>query len=168
MATGTVVFQTSAIASPPSGLAVMADAVNDTDHGAGTAQYIKIMDGATGGTVKAGVSALGLAVDSRQKQGEGFFGSIFTAAVTNGTLVAAPSSGTYTRVWDIVVSGSAAGSVFVELGNGTPFAPLFLAAYGGLSFSSAKGVRTNGTSHDILFNCAAGTWGVSVNYSLET
>jgi hypothetical protein len=62
MATGTVQFQSGTIVSPPPGLAVMADAVNDTDHGAGTAQYIKIMDGATGGTIKAGVSALGLAV----------------------------------------------------------------------------------------------------------
>lgn len=63
MATGTVQFQFGTIASPPPGLAVMADAVNDTDHGAGTAQYVKIMDGATGGTRKVGVSANGMAVE---------------------------------------------------------------------------------------------------------
>ncbi len=63
MATGTVQFQFGTLATPPPGLAIMADAVNDIDHGAGTAQYIKIMDGATGGTLKAGVTARGLSVD---------------------------------------------------------------------------------------------------------
>ena len=62
MATGTVQFQFGTLATPPPGLAIMADAVNDTDHGAGTAQYIKLMDGATGGTLKAAVTSLGLAV----------------------------------------------------------------------------------------------------------
>lgn len=100
--------------------------------------------------------------------GESFFGTIFTAAVTNGTLVPAPSAGTYIRVYDLIASGSAAGTAFFEMGDGTVFAPIFTADKGGLSFNSTKGVRTRGTALDILFNCSAGTWGVSVNYALET
>lgn len=99
---------------------------------------------------------------------EGFFGSVFTAAVTNGTLVPAPGAGTFVRMWDVVVSGSAAGTAFLELGDGTPFGHVFTAAQGGFAFNSAKGVRTNAANQDILFNCGAGSWGVSINYSLET
>ena len=291
MASGTTVFQTAVTATPPSGLPIMADSVNDTDHGVGTVQYIKIMDGATGGTIKAGVSALGLAVAgtfqplagsvhlasglpgtvqalgsvqtvgtsqvlgtvqttgtvsigtiagtiqalgtfqplagsvhlasgtvqilgtvqpagtaqvlgsiqtvgtsqvlgsvqavgplhvgsgqrlagtvlTRDNQaGEGFIGTIFTAGVTNGTLIPAPAAGTFVRIWDVMVSGSGAGSAFLELGDGTPYQQVFLAANGGYAISSARGVRTNGTRQDILFNCASGSWGVSVSYTLET
>ena len=70
MATGTVQFQFGTIASPPPGLAVMADAVNHSTLGAGTAQFIKIMTGAVGGT--AGVEATeanGLEVDVTRVQG---------------------------------------------------------------------------------------------------
>ena len=70
MATGTVQFQFGTIASPPPDLAVMADAVNHSTLGAGTAQFIKIMTGAVGGT--AGVEATeanGLEVDVTRVQG---------------------------------------------------------------------------------------------------
>lgn len=117
----------------------------------GTAQVL--------GTVRTIVSAL---------TGENFFGTLFTGGVTNGTLVPAPAQGTYVRVFDMMVSGSAAGTAFIEFGDGTAFAPGIFAANGGFVFNSARGVRTHGTSHDILFNAAAGSWGVSVNYSLET
>lgn len=99
--------------------------------------------------------------------GESSFGTLFTGGVTNGTLVPAPPAGTYVRVYDIIVSGSAAGTAFIEFGDGTVFAPGVFAANGGFVFNSARGVRTRGTSYDILFNAAAGTWGVSVNYILE-
>ena len=69
MATGTVQFQSSTLATPLAGLSVMADAVNDTDHGAGTAQYVKIMDGRTAGTIKASVTSSGLEVDITRVQG---------------------------------------------------------------------------------------------------
>lgn len=111
------------------------------------------------GTVRTVVSAL---------TGENFFGTLFTGGVTNGTLIPAPAQGTYVRVFDMMVSGSAAGTAFVEFGDGTAFVPGVFAANGGFVFNSARGVRTHGTSHDILFNAASGTWGVSVNYSLET
>lgn len=221
MATGTVQFQSGTLASPPVGLAVMADAVNDSTLGAGTVQYIKIMDGATGGTQKAGVGANGLAVDVTRVQGtvqtlgsvqgvgtfqvlgsiqsvgttqvlgsvqavgtvqiqgtvrsvvssltgENFFGTLWTAGQTNGTLVPAPAQGTYVRVFDLIVSGSAAGTAFIEFGDGTAFGAGVFAANGGYVFNSMRGVRTHGTSQDILFNATSGTWGVSVNYSLET
>lgn len=99
--------------------------------------------------------------------GESFFGTMFTAGVTNGTLVPAPSAGTYVRVFDIIVSGSAAGTAFLEFGDGTAFGPAILAANGGYVFNSSRGVRTRGTALDILFNAASGSWGVTVNYVLE-
>lgn len=123
------------------------------------------------GTVPVGTvrQLLGTVLTKPNAAGEGFFGTRFTGAgATNGTLVPAPSAGTYVRVWDVVVSGSAAGTAFLELGDGTIFGPVFTAANGGWSFNSAKGVRTNGTAQDVLFNYSAGTWGVSVNYTLET
>src|SRR5262245_33995423 len=186
MAAGTVVYQTAVTATPPNNLPVMADAVRDAVHGDGTAQYIKIMDGATGGTAKAGVTdTFGMSVDITRVQGtvqalgtvrtlpptgglgESFFGTLFTAGQTNGTLVAAPASGTYIRVYDIIVSGSAAGTAFLEFGDGTTFGPIIAAANQGFVFNSARGVRTRGTALDILFNAASGTWGVTVNYVLE-
>lgn len=100
--------------------------------------------------------------------GESSFGTLFTGGVTNGTLVPAPAQGTYVRVFDLIVSGSAAGTAFLEFGDGTAFGPGIFGANGGFVFNSARGVRTRGTSYDILFNAAAGSWGVSVNYSLET
>ena len=69
MATGTVQFQSTTLATPLAGLSVMADAVNDTDHGAGTAQYVKVMDGRTAGTIKAAVTSSGLEVDVTRVQG---------------------------------------------------------------------------------------------------
>ena len=69
MAPGTVVFQTNITSTPPAGLPVMADSVNDSDHGAGTAQYIKIMDGRTAGTIKAAVTSNGVEVDVTRVQG---------------------------------------------------------------------------------------------------
>ncbi len=100
--------------------------------------------------------------------GESFFGSTFTAGVTNGTLVPAPGVGTFVRVFDLLVNGSASGTAFFEMGDGTVFGHVFLAANGGWSFNSSKGVRTKAANLDILFNAAAGTWGVAVNYTLET
>lgn len=100
--------------------------------------------------------------------GESFLGTTFTGAVTNGTLVPAPGAGTFVRVYDILVSGSAPGTAFVEMGDGTTLATVFLAANGGWSFNSSKGVRTRAANLDVLFNCAAGSWGVMVNYTLET
>lgn len=99
--------------------------------------------------------------------GESMFGTLFTAGVTNGTLVPAPAAGTFVRVYDIIVSGSAAGTAFLEFGDGTAFGPGIFAANGGFVFNSSRGVRTRGTSYDILFNAASGSWGVSVNYVLE-
>lgn len=123
-----------------------------------------------GGTVAVGTvrQLLGTVLTRpNQAAGEGFFGTRFTAAVTNGTLVPAPASGTYIRVWDVMVSGSAAGTAFLELGDGTIFQPVYLAANGGYVMSSAKGIRTNGTAQDILFNSGAGSWSVSISYTLE-
>ncbi len=125
--------------------------------------------GTIAGTISVGTVArvAGTVLTKPNQAGEGFFGSIFTAAVTNGTLVPAPGAGTFVRVWGMMVSGSAAGSAFVEFGNGTNYGQVFLAANGGFVYTSAKGIRTNGTNQDILFNCAAGSWGVSVEYTLE-
>ena len=88
MASGTVLFQSATTATPAAGLTVMADSVNDVDHGVGTAQYIKIMDGATGGTVKAGVSANGLAVDVTRVQGTVQVQPAFASAQSLGTRIA--------------------------------------------------------------------------------
>mgnify|MGYP001566849584 CR=1 FL=1 len=111
------------------------------------------------GTVRTVIGGAGL--------GESFFGTMFTGGVANGTLVPAPAAGTYVRVYDIIVSGSAAGTAFLEFGDGTAFGPAILAANGGFVFNSTRGVRTRGTALDILFNAASGSWGVSVNYILE-
>ena len=99
MATGTVLFQSTTIASPPAGLAVMADAVNDSSLGAGSAQYIKIMDAAVGGTAKASVTtANGLAVDVTRAQGYGAHGA---AVAGNPVLISGfGSSGTQAAVTD--------------------------------------------------------------------
>lgn len=121
------------------------------------------------GTVAGTVSVLGtVRTLPPVVVGESFFGTVFTAAVTNGTLVPAPGQGTYVRVYDLVVNGSAAGSAFLELGDGTPFGHVFLATNGGYVFNSARGVRTRGTNVDVFFNASAGTWGVTVAYALET
>lgn len=123
-----------------------------------------------GGTVAVGTVGrlAGTVLTRTNSAGEGFFGTRFTGAVTNGTLVPAPSAGTFVRVWGLIASGSAAGSAFFELGDGTIFGAIFTAANGGMVYNSAKGIRTNGTAQDVFFNCAAGTWGVSVEYTLET
>jgi hypothetical protein len=85
MASGTTLFQTVVTATPPSGLPIMADSVNDTDHGVGTVQYIKIMDGRTAGTIKAAVTSNGLEVDVKNVQGTvqglGSFQMVGTAQV---------------------------------------------------------------------------------------
>jgi hypothetical protein len=99
---------------------------------------------------------------------EGRLGTMFTGAgATNGTLVPAPGAGTYVRLFDLIISGSTAGTAWVELGNGTLGPALFAATNGGLSLQSTRGIRTNGTNQDILFNYSAGTWYVFVNYVLE-
>lgn len=165
---GTAVFQSTTLATPGPGIVVATDSVSGTLW-----QYVKVDIGAAGasspvtssnplpvqGTVRTLAATGGL--------GESSFGTLFTAGVTNGTLIPAPASGTYTRVYDIIVNGSAAGTAFLEFGDGTVFAPVVLAANGGFVFNSARGVRTRGTSYDILFNAASGTWGVTVNYVLE-
>jgi hypothetical protein len=101
--------------------------------------------------------------------GESFFGTTFTGnAAANGTLIPAPAQGTYLRIYDVLVSGSAAGTALIELGDGTQFGHVFFADKGGWSFNSAKGVRSRGTSLDMLCTYSAGSWGVMVNYALET
>lgn len=175
---GTVVFQVGSLATPGPGIVVGQDNINGTAW-----QYVKIDVGPAGTSVPAsyaggtGVPVSGVGTFQAQGTvrtlptslvGENFLGTLFTAGVTNGTLVPAPSQGTYVRVYDILVSGSAAGTAFLEFGDGTAFGPVILAANGGFVFNSGRGVRTHGTSHDILFNAASGSWGVSVNYSLET
>jgi hypothetical protein len=123
------------------------------------------------GTVAVGTvrGVLGTVLTRPNQAGEGFFGTVFTgAAAANGTVVPNPGQGTFVRVWDLIVSGSAAGSAFLELGDGTIFGHVFTAANGGFSFNSSKGARTNGTNQPILFTYTAGSWGVSCNYTLET
>ena len=162
---GTVVFQSGTIASPGPGIVVGQDNVNGTAY-----QYIKVDVGAVGASLPLVYSGgTGLPVRQTYAQPyERFFGTMFTAGQTNGTLVPAPASGTYIRVFDVVVSGSAAGTAFLELGDGTAFGAGVFAANGGYVFNSSRGVRTNGTAQDILFNAQAGTWGVSISYLLET
>lgn len=174
---GTAVFQSTTLATPGAGIVVHTDNINGT-----VAQIIKVDVGPAGTTVPVSyASGTGLPVQGvgtfqmlgtvrtvvGAATGENFFGTLFTGGVTNGTLVPAPAAGTYVRVFDMMVSGSAAGTAFVEFGDGTAFVPGVFAANGGFVFNSARGVRTHGTAQDILFNAAAGTWGVSVNYSLE-
>jgi hypothetical protein len=162
---GTVVFQSQTLATPGAGIVVGQDDVSGTAY-----QYVKMDVGVTGASKPVSyASGTGLPVKQVYAQvGENFFGTLFTAGVTNGTLVPAPASGTYTRVFDVMVSGSAAGTAMLELGDGTAFLPGVFGASGGFVFNSARGVRTHGTSHDILFTAASGSWGVSVNYTLET
>ncbi len=162
---GTVVFQSGALASPGPGIVVGQDNVNGTAY-----QYVKVDVGALGASLPiAYTSGTGLPVRQTYAQPyERFFGTMFTAGQTNGTLVPAPAAGTFTRLFDVVVSGSAAGTAFLELGDGTPFGAGVFAANGGFVFNSSRGVRTNGTAQDILFNAASGTWGVTVSYLLET
>lgn len=161
---GTVVFQTASLATPGPGITVGVDNVGGT-----VIQYVKMDVGGAGASLPLAYnSGTGLPVRQTFAQPfENFFGTLFTGGVTNGTLVAAPASGTYVRVFDMMVSGSAAGTAFIELGDGTAFVPGVFAANGGFVFNSARGVRTHGTSQDVLFNSAAGTWGVSVSYTLE-
>ena len=162
---GTVVFQVGSLATPGPGIVVGQDDVGGTAY-----QYVKLDVGVTGASRPVPYnSGTGLPVRQTYGQiGENFFGTLFTGGVTNGTLIPAPSSGTYVRVFDLIVSGSAAGTARVLLGDGTAFGAGVFAANGGYVFNSARGVRTHGTSHDILFSAAAGSWGVSVSYTLET
>lgn len=103
MASGTTVFQSAVTATPPAGLPIMADSVNDIDHGAGTAQYIKIMDGATGGTLKAGVSALGLAVAGTFQP---LAGSVHLASGTVQVLGSVQGVGTFQALGSVQIVGT--------------------------------------------------------------
>ena len=171
---GTVVFQVGSLATPGPGIVIGQDNVNGTAW-----QYVKLDVGAAGASspvtpanplpVIGTVQALGtVRVIPSSLVGENFFGTLFTAGQANGTLIAAPAQGTFIRILDMMVSGSAAGTAAIVIGSGTIFAPGVFAANGGFVFNSSRGVRTHGTSQDILFNSVSGTWGVSVNYSLET
>lgn len=165
-----VQFQTAVTATPPAATLVASDDVSGVQF-----QRVKLDVGGDGvsvpviGTIPLGTVQVQGTVRTviGAATGENFFGTLFTTGVTNGTLVPAPAQGTYIRVFDMMVSGSAAGTAFVEFGDGTAFVPGVFAAGGGFVFNSARGVRTHGTAQDILFNAAAGTWGVSVNYALE-
>ncbi len=102
--------------------------------------------------------------------GENFIGTIFTgAAFSTAAVLVNPASGTFVRLFDVLISGSAAGTVRLEFGSasGTLIAPLFLAANGGWSMNSARGIRSPGTSKGIYVTASAGTWGIMINYALE-
>lgn len=101
--------------------------------------------------------------------GETFFGTIYTAAANDATLIGAPGAGTFIRIYDILVSGSAAGTVrLLDNAEGTAYGHLHLAANGGWSFSSSRGVRSRAANRAVLLDCTAGTWGIMINYALET
>jgi hypothetical protein len=101
--------------------------------------------------------------------GEQFFGTIYTAAANDATLIAAPGAGTFVRIYDILVSGSAAGTVrLLDNAEGTAYGHLHLAANGGWNFNSSRGVRSRAANRAVLLDCTAGTWGIMINYALET
>lgn len=94
-------------------------------------------------------------------------GTVFVGAGANGTLLAARGAGSFWRIHDILISGSAAGSIAILQDTGVAFGPLFLAANGGWSFNSAVGVKLSTANSSLVARFTAGTWAININYSLE-
>jgi predicted acyltransferase (DUF342 family) len=131
MASGTVQFQSATLASPPAALAVMADSVNDTDHGAGTAQYIKIMDGRTAGTIKAAVTANGLEIDVTRVQGTVQALGTFQAHGTNQALgTVQPLAGSVHVANTAAVLGSVSAQGYVSNGAVAAGNPILFGGFG--------------------------------------
>lgn len=120
-----------------------------------------------GGTVSGGT--IRVLPPSGTALGETYFSTIYTAAANDATLIAAPGVGTFIRIYDILLSGSAAGTArILDSAAGTHIGHIHAAANGGWGFNSSRGVRTRTGNRAILFNCTVGTWGVLINYALET
>lgn len=122
MATGTVQFQSATPATPAAGLAVMADAVNHSTLGAGTAQFVKLMDGALGGTAGAPVTAAnGLLVDVARVQGTAVTkeARTTTSAITSvsAAITDTPLLGINTGRFGAAVYAEGPGTLFLKLGN---------------------------------------------------
>lgn len=135
---------------------------------AGTVQVLGSVQAV--GTVNLGTVQGTVQVRPAGVVGESFIGTIFTgAAFSTAAVLVNPASGTFVRLFDVLISGSAAGTVRLEFGSasGTLIAPLFLAANGGWSMNSTRGVRSPGTSKGLYVTASAGTWGVMINYALE-
>jgi hypothetical protein len=101
--------------------------------------------------------------------GETYFSTIYTAAASDVSVIGAPGAGTFIRIYDILVSGSAAGTFrILDSAEGTAIGHVHVATNGGWSFNSSRGVRTRAGNRAILIDCTAGTWGLMINYALET
>jgi hypothetical protein len=94
------------------------------------------------------------------------FGTMFGGAGANGT-VRAGLAGSFMRVHDIVVSGSAAGTFRLLQDTTTIVGPLFLAANGGWNSNSAPGIKLTAAGASLVSAFSAGSWSVFINYSFE-
>lgn len=93
-------------------------------------------------------------------------GTLFGGAGANGTMRAG-AAGSYMRIHDIVVSGSAAGTFRLLEDTTTRVGPLFLAANGGWNFNSATGLKLTTAGASLVAAWSAGSWSVMINYSFE-
>lgn len=101
-----------------------------------------------------------------------YFGSVFTAAVSFGTLIPPPATGTKWRLFDVTLSASASGTVlFTEAATGaagtTVWGPMFFAGSGGWQFNSSRGLLARVAAQGLYFSNSAGSMSVTVNYGLE-
>jgi hypothetical protein len=93
------------------------------------------------------------------------FGSYFTAN-GNGTLLGTVGAGSFVRIYDIVVSGSAAGTVRILSDATQVWGPLFLAANGGWNMNSAVGAKMAVNTALVVVN-GMGSLSVTINYGVE-
>lgn len=92
----------------------------------------------------------------------------YTSSQTDASLISAPGAGLSIVIYDIVVSTGTAGTVLLEEGTTTRlFGRLSLAANGGWSFNSGKGVKLGAnTALTITSTTGAGPLAVTVNYAI--
>lgn len=125
---------------------------------------------AVGDAVRAWFDQLGRQVVQIGSGEENYVAAEYTSNQTDASLIAAPGAGLYIRIFDILVSTGTTGTVLFEEGTSTRlFGRISLAASGGWSFNSAKGVRmaTANTALTITTTTGAGPLSVTVNYSIE-
>lgn len=123
-----------------------------------------------GHAVRAWFDELGRQIVQIGSGEENYVAAEYTANQTDAELIAAPGAGLFIRIFDILVSTGTAGTVLFEEGTSTRlFGRISLAANGGWSFNSAKGVRlaTANTALTITTTTGAGPLAVTINYTIE-
>lgn len=96
----------------------------------------------------------------------------YTSSQTDTSLISAPGANLYIRIFDIVVSTGTAGTVLLEEDQASDarlFGRISLAANGGWSFNSAKGIKFAFSNSALLITTTtgAGPLSITVNYCIE-